>query len=631
MSAHGGDEDEDMECPLCLEPLDITDRNFRPCKCGYQICLWCYHSITDRGNKCCPACRTTYSPSAIEGITLDEDTIKAMRKQSKKHQESNSGSAGSGAGAGGTGSAGGRNRSGDSSSKEDLASTRILQRSLLYVVGLSPNLAKEEVLRKKEMFGRFGKIIKIAINRKQNHPAPPNPSYSAYITYRHASEAKAAIDAVNGVMMDGRIVRATYGTTKYCSYFLRGLTCTNTQCLYLHEFADPADCYSKEELAASDRFSSDFVNASSERGMAAAAAAATATTAGTGTGPAAGAGGHHHYHHSSSGGSGSSMHPPTLLSSSSVPAGKSSAAGSSSVVWGRQASTGGSSANQSAAGASSNTPSKPMNPWNIRPPTSGHTPPTESPAPLARATSLATGEITAAARLAQANAQAEKGTTHFPPLGSTPTHAKYAAVVAGDKASGEKGKDAGTTTTSPSTTPQTSSGVNKVTEGLSELSLRDSTFPLPAKRQQETKHAHHQQSQSQHQSQLETKSVSTVAVQSKPDAAQSTASQAASATGSKVDDDVPASWEDTLSEVEDSKAADTPVPAQATAEEKNQDGAGSPPNTADKTNAANTSTQQAGTTLDFAALSAVSSNPYALLGLPQQTLGFPAKQPVAPL
>lgn len=34
-------EDEDFDCPLCMEELDIGDRSFRPCTCGYQvICLF---------------------------------------------------------------------------------------------------------------------------------------------------------------------------------------------------------------------------------------------------------------------------------------------------------------------------------------------------------------------------------------------------------------------------------------------------------------------------------------------------------------------------------------------------------------------------------------------------------------
>lgn len=28
---------EDAECPLCLEEMDISDLNFKPCVCGYQV------------------------------------------------------------------------------------------------------------------------------------------------------------------------------------------------------------------------------------------------------------------------------------------------------------------------------------------------------------------------------------------------------------------------------------------------------------------------------------------------------------------------------------------------------------------------------------------------------------------
>lgn len=28
---------EDSECPMCLEELDLTDLNFKPCSCGYQV------------------------------------------------------------------------------------------------------------------------------------------------------------------------------------------------------------------------------------------------------------------------------------------------------------------------------------------------------------------------------------------------------------------------------------------------------------------------------------------------------------------------------------------------------------------------------------------------------------------
>ena len=30
---------DDLECPLCLEEMDVSDLNFKPCPCGYQVSL----------------------------------------------------------------------------------------------------------------------------------------------------------------------------------------------------------------------------------------------------------------------------------------------------------------------------------------------------------------------------------------------------------------------------------------------------------------------------------------------------------------------------------------------------------------------------------------------------------------
>lgn len=31
------DDEDDEICPLCCETLDVTDKNFFPCPCGYQV------------------------------------------------------------------------------------------------------------------------------------------------------------------------------------------------------------------------------------------------------------------------------------------------------------------------------------------------------------------------------------------------------------------------------------------------------------------------------------------------------------------------------------------------------------------------------------------------------------------
>ena len=59
---------------------------------------------------------------------------------------------------------------------------------------------------------------------------------SCYITYRDVSSADLCISTLDESLFDNKIIRVTYGTTKYCSYFLKNRECINDECMYLHEF-----------------------------------------------------------------------------------------------------------------------------------------------------------------------------------------------------------------------------------------------------------------------------------------------------------------------------------------------------------------------------------------------------------
>ncbi|MPD02015.1 CCR4-NOT transcription complex subunit 4 [Portunus trituberculatus] len=66
---------EDMvECPLCMEPLEMDDLNFFPCTCGYQICRFCWHRIRTDENGLCPACRKAYpeNPADFKPLSHEE-------------------------------------------------------------------------------------------------------------------------------------------------------------------------------------------------------------------------------------------------------------------------------------------------------------------------------------------------------------------------------------------------------------------------------------------------------------------------------------------------------------------------------------------------------------------------------
>jgi len=86
--------------------------------------------------------------------------------------------------------------------------------------------------------GQYGKIIRLIVNNSKAYTGTGIPSYSAYVTYSSFQEAAIAILALDHTLNDDLLIRASFGSTKYCSHFLRGVECTNKECLYYHYFVD---------------------------------------------------------------------------------------------------------------------------------------------------------------------------------------------------------------------------------------------------------------------------------------------------------------------------------------------------------------------------------------------------------
>ena len=206
------DADDVVECPLCMEELDETDKRLIPCKCNYRVCLWCYHHIKDNLNGKCPACRAPYDEENLTFIPLDPEDLAKKREDEAREKDKlrkvagvdGGGSVGSKTGlirrspsdpaAPGAGSKAERQDSGSLSllaredipqSRRHLANVRVMQRNLVYIIGLSLGVAKEDTLRSKVFFGRFGKIAKVVINKNSlyNSNSVAGPTVSAYITY----------------------------------------------------------------------------------------------------------------------------------------------------------------------------------------------------------------------------------------------------------------------------------------------------------------------------------------------------------------------------------------------------------------------------------------------------------------
>lgn len=220
--------EEQVECPLCMEPLEIDDVNFFPCTCGYQICRFCWHRIRTDENGLCPACRKQYPEDPAEFKPLTEDELQRIKKERKQKDLQRKQKA--------------------AENRKHLANVRVVQRNLVFVVGLSKKLADPETLKKHEYFGKFGKIHKVVINQSTSYAGAQGPSASAYVTYNKSEDALKAILAVNNVHIDGRTLKASLGTTKYCSHFLKGSQCQKQDCMYLHELGEEAASFTKEEM-----------------------------------------------------------------------------------------------------------------------------------------------------------------------------------------------------------------------------------------------------------------------------------------------------------------------------------------------------------------------------------------------
>ena len=133
----------------------------------------------------------------------------------------------------------------------ELIQSRIIQKNLVYLIGLSSELIQiENKLKSFEYFGQYGRITKLVVNKNNlyNSNGPNGPSYTCFITYSNEAESSLAILSLDNSIIDSHEIKANYGTTKYCLNFLKNYECKNKDCIYLHHLADKKDIVSREQM-----------------------------------------------------------------------------------------------------------------------------------------------------------------------------------------------------------------------------------------------------------------------------------------------------------------------------------------------------------------------------------------------
>lgn len=122
---------------------------------------------------------------------------------------------------------------------------RIINRNMIYVIGMSPDFANEQILQEFEYFGQFGELKRVAVTiDKSNHQV--STCASAYVTFNKQLDASLALLSI--LIMDKPNLKASFGMTKYCSYFLAKMDCQNIDCAYFHGQVNESDCVLKVHL-----------------------------------------------------------------------------------------------------------------------------------------------------------------------------------------------------------------------------------------------------------------------------------------------------------------------------------------------------------------------------------------------
>uniref|UniRef100_A0AC35GTR0 CCR4-NOT transcription complex subunit 4 n=1 Tax=Panagrolaimus sp. PS1159 TaxID=55785 RepID=A0AC35GTR0_9BILA len=215
-------------CPLCLEKLEADDLHFYPCSCSYQVCTFCWHRIKTDENGLCPACRQPYSenpvtfcPPTTPSKSQQQSERKIKEKEKKLKQQD------------------------IIESRKHLSLYRVIQKNLVYVVGLPQSYANDKFLR--SIFEKNGKVTNLIVGTLPSSYSD-EPLNTAYITYSNEDDALQAIcDNIN-LRLGGHNIKVTLGTTKYCQYFLKAEECTRQECSYLHDIAAPEISFTKEDM-----------------------------------------------------------------------------------------------------------------------------------------------------------------------------------------------------------------------------------------------------------------------------------------------------------------------------------------------------------------------------------------------
>ena len=112
---------------------------------------------------------------------------------------------------------------------------------MIYVIGLTAEMADEETLTQYEYLGQYGQIQRVAVTIDKGSRQVQS-SVSAYVTFERQLDASLALLGIQRGVHGIPSLKASFGMTKYCSYFLAKMDCQNADCAYYHGEVSESDC-----------------------------------------------------------------------------------------------------------------------------------------------------------------------------------------------------------------------------------------------------------------------------------------------------------------------------------------------------------------------------------------------------
>ena len=126
-----------------------------------------------------------------------------------------------------------------------LSKQRIIQKNLVHFQGFPDSINDKNLLLSPQYFGQYGHITKIVLVSKEDKILKKKTN-SAYLTFETKEQAAYCILSVDSIKISNHLVRAFFGTTKYCNHFLNNYHCFNEdKCMFLHHIAESSDIISE--------------------------------------------------------------------------------------------------------------------------------------------------------------------------------------------------------------------------------------------------------------------------------------------------------------------------------------------------------------------------------------------------